>query len=233
MLETVVQDMPMLFSATTVFECPYTSQGSTMGNRSDCRFDDNLRTMLAQEAARLICDHGIDDYRNAKTKAAENLGLRNRGALPNNREIEAALAERNRIFGADRHHALLSQLRQVAVQVMHELHIFGPRLVGSVLSGNVTEHSPIQLHLFSDPPENVGMQLAAIGVQHSSMQQRLRLQRDSFERFQGYRFYAENCQVETTVFPERRNKHAPLSPLDGRPMRRAKLRDVQLLAGEA
>jgi hypothetical protein len=204
-----------------------------MGKRPDRRIDDNLRTMLAQEAARLISDHGIDDYRTAKRKAAENLGLRNYGALPNNREIDTALAERNRIFGADQHRNLLTQLRQVAIGVMHELKIFGPRLVGSVLSGNVTEHSPIQLHLFSDLPEHVAMQLATCGVQHTAIQQRLRLQRNLFERFQGYRFYADDFTVETIVFPERRQKHAPLSPLDGRPMQRAKLSDVELLTGAA
>ena len=73
-----------------------------MGKRPDRRSDGNLRTVLAQEAARLICDHGIVDYRAAKQKAAEKLGLLNFGALPTNQEIEAAVAERNRIFGAAR-----------------------------------------------------------------------------------------------------------------------------------
>ncbi len=46
-----------------------------MGKRSDRRSDQNLRIMLAQEAARLICDHGLEDFRAAKQKAADNLGL--------------------------------------------------------------------------------------------------------------------------------------------------------------
>jgi len=201
-----------------------------VGKRSDRRNDENLRTMLAQEAARLICDHGIDDYRTAKIKAAEKLGFSRYGALPNNIEIEEALAERNRIFRADRHHSLLSQLRRAAVTVMADLDIFGPRLVGQVLSGNVTEHSTIQLHLFSDPAENVGMQLEALRIQHSTMSQRLKLQRDLPELFPGYRFYAEDFSVATTVFPERRKKHSPLSPLNGKPMKRARLREVARLA---
>jgi hypothetical protein len=201
-----------------------------MGKRSDCRSENNLRTLLAQEAARLICDFGISDYRTAKQKAAAKLGLLNYGALPNNRQIEAAVAERNRIFGADRHDDFLTQLRSIAHRVMQDLRLFRPRLVGSVLSGNITEYSAITLHLFSEPTENVGIELAANGIKHRLIAQRLKLQRDMAEQFPGYRFCADNIIVEAIVFPERREKYAPLSPLDGKPMRRAKLQEVERLA---
>lgn len=189
-----------------------------------------LRALLAQEAARLIYDHGISDYRTAKEKAASKFNLRNMGALPTNREIEAALAQHNRIFGAAQHQNLLAHLRGVAVTVMYELQIFRPRLVGQVLSGNVTEHSAINLHLFSEPTENVGIQLTASGIRHRLISQRLKLQRNRVEQFPGYRFCTDNIVIEITVFPERRNRHAPLSPLDGKPMPRAKLHEVELLA---
>jgi hypothetical protein len=201
-----------------------------MGKRPDRASETYLRALLAQEAARLICDHGISDYHTAKKKAASKLNLHNMGALPSNREIEAALAQHNRIFGAEQHQILLASLRGVAVKVMHELLAFKPRLVGQVLSGNVTEHSAIKLHLFSEPTENVGMQLSACGIRHSLISQRLKLQRNWVEQFPGYRFCAENIVIETTVFPERRDRHAPLSPLDGKPMPRAKLHEVELLA---
>jgi hypothetical protein len=201
-----------------------------MGKRLGRGSENYLRALLAQEAARLICDHGISDYRTAKRKAASKLNLRDMGALPNNREIEAALAQHNRIFRAPQHQNLLAHLRGVAVTVMHELQIFKPRLVGQVLSGNVTEHSAIKLHLFSEPTENVGMQLTASGIRHSLISQRLKLQRNRVEQFPGYRFCSDNIVIETTVFSERRNKHAPLSPLDGKPMPRAKLHEVELLA---
>lgn len=201
-----------------------------MGKRSDRRSETNLRIVLAQEAARLICEHGIGDYRTAKHKAAENLGYSGYGGLPGNREIDLAVAERNRIFGADQHQSLLSEIRHAAISIMSLLEQFKPCLVGGALSGNITEHSAIKLHLFSDPSENVAFQLAACGIRYSSVSQRLKIQRNVVEVFPGYRFYADDFAVETTVFPERRKMHAPLSPLDGRPMKRAKLRDVELLA---
>jgi len=36
---------------------------------------DMLRHALAQEAARIIVEHGVDDYLMAKRKAAERLGI--------------------------------------------------------------------------------------------------------------------------------------------------------------
>ena len=185
--------------------------------------------MLAQESARLISDHGIEDYRSAKLKAAENLGLSKYGALPNNIEIEHALAERNRIFGGTYHADLLAGLRDAALSVMYDLQLFGPRLVGPVLSGNITEHSAIHLHLFSDASESIGMRLLDQGIRHSATLRKYRLRRNHVEEFPGYRFFSNEYEVEATVFPERRKGHPPLSPVDGRPMRRAKLRDVEVL----
>jgi len=196
----------------------------------DRQLQDNMRIVVAQEAARIIHNQGIDDFRTAKMKAAENLGLRNHRALPTNQEIEQALAEHSRIFGGERHESLVDSLRTVALAVMYDLQLFKPCLVGPVLSGNVTEHSAINLHLFSDTAETVGMELHQRGIRHSSMLRKHRLQRDRFQQFPGYRFLADNFEVEATVFPERGKAHPPLSPVDGKPMRRAKLQDVERLA---
>ena len=113
-----------------------------MGRKSERRSDRRVerrkecqRTMLAQEAARLISDHGIKDFRTAKSKAAWALGLSDRGALPSNREIEDALAERTRIFAAGHHAQLLDRLRMVALEVMYSLQPFRPGLVGPERAG--------------------------------------------------------------------------------------------------
>jgi hypothetical protein len=185
--------------------------------------------MVAEEAARLIQDHGLDDFRAAKDKAVKRLGFRNLRSLPTNREIERALAERNRIFRGDQHRVMLQHLRETAVSVMQRLQSFQPRLVGSVLSGHATEHSPVDLHLFSDAAESISQDLDTQGIAHQLVQHRHRIRRDSVEIFPGYRFYFSDVRITVTVFPERQQAHAPLSPVDGRPMQRASLRDVEQL----
>src|SRR5215470_13191592 len=74
---------------------------------------DNLRRALAQEAARLMAEHGIRDFLVAKRKAAERLGVTDGGALlPKNSEIEEALAAHQRLFGGASHvEALTAQSR--------------------------------------------------------------------------------------------------------------------------
>jgi hypothetical protein len=194
---------------------------------------DRGRTAIAQEAARIIQEHGLKDFRVAKEKAGLRLGLEDRGALPSNSEIESALAERNRIFHGDTHEAWLDTLRETALVVMRMLEPFDPRLVGSVLTGHATEHSAIELHLFSDAAEAVGAALDGLRLPARSFDQRLRTRRDESETFPGFRFRYGEFEVAATVFPERGRGNAPLSAVDGRPMRRATAKDVAALLSRA
>lgn len=203
-----------------------------MGRRTRVR-PDHRRAAIADEAARIIQEQGVTDFRGAKAKALERLGLRAGGPLPSNGEIEIALAERNRIFRGDHHPRQLRRARVAAIEIMRCLSAFHPRLVGAVLSGNTTDHSPIELHLFSDAAEAVAISLDAIGIAHRPVQHRQRLRQGCIEHFPGYRFEAAEFEFSATVFPERRRRQSPLSPIDGRPMRRAGLREIERLVEDA
>ncbi len=176
-------------------------------------------------------EHGLKDFRSAKEKAGLRLGLEDRGALPSNQEVESAMAERNRIFRGDAHAEFVNVLRRAAVAIMQQLPQFDPRLVGPTLTGNASEHSTIDLHVFSDSPEAVGGALDALGLPNRAFEHRLRTRRDEWEPFAGYRFRSGEFEFAATVFPERGRGNAPLSPVDGRPMRRATARDVEALLG--
>jgi hypothetical protein len=196
---------------------------------SDRDRPDHQRLALAVEAARIIQEEGLLDFRSAKAKAAERLGLGRRAHLPDNAEIEAALAERNRIFHGETLPELLLSLRQAAFQLMRDLDSYQPRLVGDVLSGNATVHTSIDLHLFSDTTEAVGASMESLGMGYRSIARRHRLRHDALEEFPGYRFSAYDCDFASTVFPVRLRGHAPLSPIDGKPMRRAGIRELAML----
>ena len=190
---------------------------------------DHRRTAIAQEAARLIQEHGLKDFRAAKAKAGLRLGLEDKGALPSNQEIESAMAERNRIFRGEEYEELVDVMRAAALEVMERLVEFDPRLVGPVLSGNATEHGTIDLHVFSDSPEAVGTALDGLGLANKPYSHRLRTRRDESEPFPGYRFWLGDFEFTATVFPERGRGNAPLSSIDGRPVRRATPKDVEAM----
>lgn len=204
-----------------------------MPKRSVIR-QDHRRAEIANEAARIMHEQGLSDFRIAKEKALERLGLHvGRSALPSNSEIDRALAERNRIFHSGFHDEHLLSLRRAALNMMEWLAAHSPRLVGPVLSGTVTEHSAIDLHLFSDAPESIGASLDSLGIRYRSVQRRTRVRRDQVERFPGYRFCHSGFDFAGVVFPERRRSHAPLSPVDGKPMRRADSQQILSLLGES
>jgi hypothetical protein len=190
---------------------------------------DNRRALIADEAARIIQEHGLSDFRSAKEKAVERLGLKSAGKLPGNEEIEKALAERNRVFRSDSQPRRLRQLRESARDVIASLEIYFPRLVGPVLSGHTTEHSGIDLHLFNDSAERVATSLDSLQISHRVAQFRHQFRRGEGERFPGYRFDFHGCDFSVTVFPELRRRIAPLSPVDGKPMQRADVREIERL----
>jgi hypothetical protein len=191
---------------------------------------DNLRRALAQEAARLMAEHGIRDFLIAKRKAAERLGVMDGAALlPKNSEIESALGEYQRLFGGQSHLMALDAQRRAALSAMRYLHEFEPRLVGAVLSGTATRHSEVQLHLFAERAESVTLKLLDEGIRHEVTERRLKFGTEQVRSFPGLRFEMEEHSIEATVFPPDGIRQAPVSPVDGRPMRRANATEVAAL----
>jgi hypothetical protein len=190
---------------------------------------DRARQVLAQEAARIIVDHGIRDYRVAKQKAAERLGVGSRGSLPGNAEIESAVAEYLQLFGGESHSDLLRVMRTAALSAMELLAEFSPRLVGPVLAGTADENSAVNLHLFTDSPEMVAMEIGDMGIAFRPYERRLKSRRGQVEMYPGFEFSHRNETIQATVFPVDGIRQAPISPIDGKPMRRVDSEAVQVL----
>jgi hypothetical protein len=144
---------------------------------------DRARRILAQEAARIIVEQGIEDYRAAKIKAAERLGMSTRGALP------------------------------------------------AVLHGTANANSAVNLHVFADDAETVAARLQDCSVHYRPFERRLKSRRDHAETFAAFRFNRDEAAIEATVFPVDGVRQAPISPVDGKPMRRADVNAIlKLLA---
>jgi hypothetical protein len=187
---------------------------------------DHLRSAVAQEAARLMAEHGIQDYLIAKRKAAERYGVADAAALPRNTEIEEALLSYQRLFGGVQHARSLKEQRRVALEAMRLLEEFDPRLVGPVLTGSATEHTDIQLHVFADGPEAVAMRLMDRRYDYEVFERKLKITTERQIPIPSVRFDMRDETIEAFVFPKDGIRQAPISPVDGRPMRRAGMREV-------
>jgi hypothetical protein len=188
-----------------------------------------LRQAVAEEAARIMSEQGIDDFLLAKRKAAERLGVVDASILPRNTEIEKALFARQRLFSGGKHEATLADLRRAALKAMQLVADFEPRLVGPVLSGAASAHSEINLHLFAETPEAVSIRLDERGIPHEALERRVRFERDRAVTYPAFRFVAGRQTVDAVVFPLDGIRQSPFSPVDGKPMRRATAAEVAAL----
>lgn len=192
-----------------------------------------LRIRVAQEAARIMREQGIRDFLLAKRKAADRLGVMDRNSLPANAEIAEALAAQQRLFGGAAHDDNLRALREVALRAMDLLEPFKPRLVGPVLGGTATPHSDVSLHVFAPTPEDVAFMLIERAVKYRTTDRRMRLANGEYASYPAFEFESGEVGIEATVFPEHGLREAPLCPINGGAMRRARREEVEALLDAA
>ena len=197
---------------------------------ADTRIREN-RHRLAVEAARLMAEGGMRDFQQAKLKAAERLGISDEASLPRNSEIEDALREHQRLFQRDNAY-VLRERRQAALRAMVFFSTFDPRLVGPVLDGTADERSAISLHLYSEDLDAVPRFLHQHGIPAEARSRRLRLDRERDGEFPTWVFSAEELTFDLTVLPLDVLRQAPLSAIDGKPMRRASQAGLRELLGD-
>lgn len=191
------------------------------------RIDVNARQRIAQEAARLIAEHGIKDFQMAKKKAANGFGVTDKHVIPSNVEVEQALLEHQRLFHSESQPLRLKELRETAIKAMQILRSFEPRLVGSVQRGTAGEYSDVNLHIFSDSPESFGHFLDQHTIPYEQSEKRMRISKEQYEYFPSYSFIAGDVPIDIVVFPIIAQRQAPLSPVDGKPMQRDDIKSVE------
>ncbi|MEM3549887.1 MAG: nucleotidyltransferase domain-containing protein [Candidatus Bathyarchaeia archaeon] len=112
----------------------------------------DIRKRVAREAASLIY-HGVEkEYKQAKLRAAKNLGVH---FLPSNFEVAIELdriAEESE--GSERLQRLI-RMRIEALKLMKILEKFNPKLVGSVWRGTIHRESDIDITVKHSHPEEI------------------------------------------------------------------------------
>ena len=174
-----------------------------------------------------MAEHGIHDFGVAKRKAVERYGVSEGAVLPKNSEIEAALVAYQRLFGQQQHERSLERQRRAALKAMQLLQPFEPRLVGPVLTGSATDYADIQLHAFAEPAESVYIAMMDRHLDHEVIERRVKMQVDRQIALPGLRFSMDDETIEVLVFPRDGIRQAPVSPVDGKPMRRADKDEVE------
>jgi hypothetical protein len=200
-----------------------------MGKHPQASHDPQLRQLLAQTAARLMSESGIRDFAAAKRKAALQHGVENSRNLPSNEEIETALFEYQRLFHRDTQSETLCRLRETALKAMTMLEEFQPCLVGPILNGSADENTPVYLHLFADTAEQVLLFLMERHIPYEQGERNVNLGNGRTLHYPKFCFVAGDTPIELTVFPLDGPRQPPLSPVDGKPMKRANRKQLEAL----
>ena len=109
-----------------------------------------FKKILAQESAKIIVSQGIENFSDAKTKAAKKLNIENLGCLPSNCEIEKSLKEHYQLFVPATHADYIKLMRETAIEIMNLFIDFQTYVVGPVVSGTASSSSSINIHLGSE-----------------------------------------------------------------------------------
>jgi hypothetical protein len=185
---------------------------------------DKVRDLIACEAARLMYEDGVREYRDAKRKAAKRFGpekaLSLGSHLPTNAEIHEEFA---RLLAAQEEDLLperLLRLRLAALSYLELFAEFSPYLVGSVLSGAVTSQSDIDIHLFAGSVEEVKNLLERHGIGFETETVPIR----KGGRITDYtHIYLDDggVVIECSVYPAEEKNIRTVSSITGKPMERA------------
>ena len=136
---------------------------------------DHIRQMIAQQAARMMAEDGINDFAYAKKKAGKQLGVSEASVLPTNAEIEDEIRLYHNIYNADEQPLELEKLRKAALMTMQLFERFNPHLTGSVLDGSAGKFSQTNIHLFADSAKDVEMFLLNQQIPFESSEKSFRI----------------------------------------------------------
>jgi hypothetical protein len=179
-----------------------------------------------------MAEEGINNFLIAKQKAAERLGVSASARLPDNREVEAALVNYQRLFHGQTHARRLRRQRETALQAMERLAIFHVRLAGPVLSGTATAHTPVSLHVTCDTSETLAIWLQEHGIPFTLGVRRLRVGDAEYVDLPCYGFGVDEVSLEILVFAGKQGRLLPRSPVDGKPMQRVSVGELRALLAD-
>lgn len=185
------------------------------------------RERIAQLAARLMAEDGIEDYALAKRKAARQAGVPELRQLPDNDEIDAALRLYRELYQKE-HPAQLRALRKIALEAMNDLARFDPHLTGSVLKGGAGKYADIQLQVFTDNAKTVEHYLLDCDVTFRSGETRL-YAGDMEIQAPILSFDRAGIEIHLTVLSLRELRTQLKTSAAGKPIERAKREAVEAL----
>ena len=188
-----------------------------------------FKKILAQESAKIIVTQGIENFSDAKNKAAKNLNIENLGCLPSNYEIEKSLKEHYQLFVPVTHAEYVELMRETAIEIVNLFIDFQAYVVGPVVSGTASSSSSINIHLGSENVCDVTHVLDKNEIKYKFFDKKIKFNKKVDKVFCGVSLLYRNMVVEIVMFNSKDIKQSPLSRIDGKPIKRLKINSLKKL----
>lgn len=127
----------------------------------------STRIQVATEAARLLYNRTVKEYKDAKEMAASSLGTR---ALPSNYEVAVELDRLVEEREGSERLSMLIEMREIALDVMRRLEDYDPVLIGSVWRGTPRKGSDIDIVVYNESPDTIKEKLGE--YQHTASERK-------------------------------------------------------------
>lgn len=187
-----------------------------------------MRERITQLAARLMAEDGVEDYAQAKRKAARQMGASDTQNLPSNSEIDQALRAYQDLYQKEEQRDRLHVLRSHAMQTMQLLAQFRPYLTGPVLMGTAVRHTGVDLQLFTDSVKDVEQFLINKQIPYKTGQRRFGFG-DVFRDVPTFVVFHVETEVTIAVLDTNDLRVPPRCPVGGGVMERASIDQVEAL----
>ena len=184
-----------------------------------------MRARIAAAAARIMAEDGVDDFAQAKRKAARQLGAPDTESLPANDEVEAELRAYRSLYQSIEHPERIAELRRVALQAMRAFERFSPYLTGPVLKGIAGPYAEIDLQLYPDSTKELELFLLERNIPFETAEGR-RYSGDRALPVSVFTLDWEGAPLRLSVFDPRDERVALKTSLAGRVMDRAGIAEV-------
>lgn len=187
-----------------------------------------LRRLIAAEAARLMATGRESDLFRARRAASRRIsrGWLRPAELPSDAEIRDEIERCAYLYEGDARFDNLRAMRIAALGLMRLLEDFHPRLLGSVLNGDVRRAGDVRLQLFTPRLERVFAVLEAAGIELEEVRCR---QDQPQSRGACVRAHSEGMHFELRCYPVEKRRSAYRNMITGDRVPRATLREVEEL----
>lgn len=186
-----------------------------------------IRQLLVREAARLMYEDGVEQYLDAKRKAAKRVLGKHTKDLPSNGEISEELYNLAKFHNGNEHSQTLFKMRLLAMEVMELMEEFSPRLIGSVSTGRIREGSDIDIHVFTDSLELMQTYLEKLDWCYEIKQ--VWIEKGGRPMEFNHIYLVFEYPIELSVYPLNEIRVRGRSSTDGKPIERLSVSKVREL----